>query len=495
VLVRTPFAVLTGTTIDCWRRTLGLGLRSDGTKFGLSAFGLDLFSDVPRENRPELSRESAEAHFVKRWTAFIANEPEARWGLRHGTHLVERVPDRPDIVVARFSDDGRLEKLEPYLLEADGRAPARSEISKISNALCAAHAATGELPERERPQHLLKMAQAELNRNAGEISIDSQRPDLRRIGGACQVSFEMMPESAGRCLPPDFRWRRTLGCCGLNVVARFSSDYCSVDVWLQIHHVASDGAPIQEMLLRVEKAWGIKSPPIFPKPRSSTQPVIRSVQPSPRDRPLFEVVDFLDFTPLLAWRERINARYRESMGGDAPVVCAVLWKLAQQPEFKGKKFSTAVDVPPGENLPRAVDLVGIRPADYTQSDEGFAEFARDYRLLLKKARLRSTPGWRMMQQIALLPPWLSVRALKLNAAQGRKIFGTIGVSMLKDARVFCAPMEDSGWYEGFVAIGNLALPAADGVKVAAVTARGGADTVRQYPGAICRAIASCNEII
>jgi hypothetical protein len=39
-LISFPLAKLLRREPDCWRRTVGLGLRSEATKFGLSAFGL-----------------------------------------------------------------------------------------------------------------------------------------------------------------------------------------------------------------------------------------------------------------------------------------------------------------------------------------------------------------------------------------------------------------------------------------------------------------------
>jgi hypothetical protein len=220
-----------------------------------------------------------------------------------------------------------------------------------------------------------------------------------------------------------------------------------------------------------------------------------SVQPSTRDRQLCQIVDFVNFTPLLAWREAMNRRYHERIGGIAPAVCVLLWQLARQPEFAGRKFSTAVDVPAAPPLARAVAMVGIRPADYHAKPEGFVDFVRDYLQLLERARARSTEGWRLTRQLALLPPWLATKALAIDSERGRRIFGTVGVSMLKEARVFSAPMEDAGWYEGFLAVGNLSLPSRGGGTVAAITARGSAETVRRYPDVIRRAIQLCTETI
>lgn len=495
VALRLPLAAATGREPDGWRRALGLGLRSDGTKFGLSAFGLDLFSDLPEQERTSATRKSAEAHFAKRWAAFVSGESEAGWVLRHRRHHVERLPGRADVVVARFSPNGEMEKIEPIARAQEEPVTDHHGLGQIAESFCAAHRATRELPERERPQALLRAAEAAVAKASNGSSNAAELWDARRISAACLVSYETMPEAAARFLPPDFRFRRPPGHGGLNVVARLSPDYRSVDVWLQIHHVAADGAPIQEMLMRLEKAWGVTQPLYFPKHDPARHPRVISVQPSRTDRPVCEVVDFFDFAPLLAWRETMNTRYRERIGGSAPIVCALMWQLARQPEFAGRKFATAVDVPANARHPRAVAMLGIRPADYASDPDGFADFARDYLQLLEKARARTTAGWLMLRQLALLPPWLAQKALKATTSRGRQVFGTVGISMLKDARVFSAPMEDVGWYDGFLAIGNVSLPSSGGGTVAAITARGEDRTIRQYPDAIRLALEVCPQVL
>ena len=467
---------------------MGLGLRSDGTKFGLSAFGLELFSDLPERVRPTPTRAVAEAHFARRWAGFVAREPEAGWVLLHRNHHVERRPGKAKVLVGQFAANGDLEKIEPV---ANGEEQPFPETRQLAEAICAAHRTTRELPERRRPRQLLRAAERAMAELDGSGPKFDRFPDLFRLSLACQVSFEPMPEGTARFQPPDFRFRRSLGGGGLNVVARLSEDFETVDVWLQIHHVAADGAPIQEMLTRLERAWGVRESVHYPAEDRSTGAWLRPLQAAVDDRPICEVLDFINFAPLQAWRESMNQRHRERIGGAAPVVCALLWQLARQPEFAGRKFSTAVDLPAKGRHSRAVDLVGICPADYPPTSEGFADFAREYLRLLELARARSTSGWKLMRQMSLLPPWLATRALAVGVARGRQVFGTVGVSMLKDARVFSAPMEDAGWYEGFLAVGNLNLPTRDGGTVAAVTARGESKTLQGYPDAIRRAIRAC----
>ena len=427
VALRLPVASLTG--FEPWRRTVGLGLRSDGTKFGLSAFGLDLFSNLPEPDRLAPSREKAEAHFARRWAEFVRGEPEARWVLRHRKHHVERVPGKGEVVIARFSEDGQLQKIESVVGQPEASPSEHEKGRKIEAAFCAAHRATRDMQERERPRALQQAAEHAMAKN-GDRPLDVKSLAVRRISAACQLSFEIMPESSQRFLPPDFRFRRPVGCGVFNVVARLAEDFRSVDIWLQIHHVATDGAPVQELLVRLEESWGVVGTPLFPEDNPARVPRSISVQPSAKDRSLCEVVDFVNFAPLLKWREAINRHYLERIGGPAPLVCILLWQLARQPEFAGRKFSTAVAVPAAPSRARAVAMVGIRPADYHPKAEGFVDFARDYLQLLEKARARSTEGWRLMRQLALLPPWLAATALTMDAARGRRIFGTVGVSML-----------------------------------------------------------------
>src|ERR1700676_5110555 len=62
---------------DPWRRTVGTGLRSEASKFALSAFGA---------RSPVLTSENLpgdEPHFTRSFAAFLQAEPSARFALRH----------------------------------------------------------------------------------------------------------------------------------------------------------------------------------------------------------------------------------------------------------------------------------------------------------------------------------------------------------------------------------------------------------------------------
>jgi hypothetical protein len=96
---------------DPWRRTVGTGLRSEASKFGLSAFGVQTRSALTGEN---LSGD--EQHFTRRFAAFLQTEPSARFALRHDRFSCYRVANEcADLTLAEFSPSGELLSILPIL--------------------------------------------------------------------------------------------------------------------------------------------------------------------------------------------------------------------------------------------------------------------------------------------------------------------------------------------------------------------------------------------
>ena len=65
--------------------------------------------------------------------------------------------------------------------------------------------------------------------------------------------------------------------------------------------------------------------------------------------------------------------------------------------------------------------------------------------------------------------------------------------MLRDAKVFGAPIGDVGHPDGFIAIGSVALPTRDERKVGCVTVKGPASRVCNYPALLEAAVRACGE--
>ena len=100
-----------------------------------------------------------------------------------------------------------------------------------------------------------------------------------------------------------------------------------------------------------------------------------------------------------------------------------------------------------------------------------------------------------MQTAGLLPPWVHREAVWSNPEALDKTFGSLCVTIIRDAKVFVAPMTDLGLGHGFIAIGNTNLPAADGRRVTAVTIKGEPERIRSHAAVLQRVIEKCGAYL
>jgi hypothetical protein len=68
----------------------------------------------------------------------------------------------------------------------------------------------------------------------------------------------------------------------------------------------------------------------------------------------------------------------------------------------------------------------------------------------------------------------------------------MAVTILKDARVFGAPVATVGHPFGFIAIGSVGLPTSNGSKVGCIMAKGPRDVVSEYPRLLREVFAICD---
>jgi hypothetical protein len=295
------------------------------------------------------------------------------------------------------------------------------------------------------------------NEHCARLRVTDRRGCCVALAGVKSDSFLVREETLDppkRFEPPAFYSDTFAGDELIGVVIRKSKDF--IDVWMQFHHAAVDGAPMQELIGRLE-ARGARAPVVYP---DHSDPGARPWH-RPGQRPTHHLSGFLDFSPLLA--------ARKAMASPTPPVGAMLvWRLARQPGFETKKFAATVDVPATAREPRCVDFVITRPSDFAN----FNDFATDYSRQIEACRRRQSPTYKAMRTMALLPPRLALRALRLNADRTRETFGTVGLTILKGAKVFLAPMSDPGFDDGFVAIGDMGLPSATGGRVGSVSIKG-----------------------
>jgi hypothetical protein len=79
-------------------------------------------------------------------------------------------------------------------------------------------------------------------------------------------------------------------------------------------------------------------------------------------------------------------------------------------------------------------------------------------------------------------------AVRANPAALDETFGSLRVTIVRDAKVFVAPMTDLGLGHGFFAIGSTALTAADGSRVTAVSIKGEAGSIAGHDAILRRVI-------
>jgi len=245
-------------------------------------------------------------------------------------------------------------------------------------------------------------------------------------------------------------------------------------LWVRVNHVGADGVPTQEMLSRLEQAWGASEPVVFPG-RDEFEPYTRA-RPSPNRAGTVEVQTFIDFGPLLAWRKRQNETLAEPMTLSA----AMLWWLARNERFSRLYLGTTVEVPEVDGLGRGAGVVVVRPADYFDRTDGLGQYVRDFNRQLALTRERKSEGCKTLDAAAYLPARLEELVLHHALDQGGRAFGSMALTVLKDARVFGAPLADTGHQDGFIAVGCVSCESADGKRVGCVVAKGPQQKIADY---------------
>ena len=468
-----------------WRRTVGILLRSQSTRFALSTFGLRVPAAVAGR---DVSTASLQERTANALLLFLAGEPDAHFRLewRVPVTVRQQVPF-VDLVVQAFDEEGALQSVTPYLAATGGMAPGLETRTHVHTTVVAAYNRTRQLPEVARTRRLLAEVRAALESRPGALRY------AERVLAASCLSFEDVgrADTNRRFCPPAFARRRTLGFGYLSWVARPNSENGSVDLWVSAHHVGLDGVPLQDLLNRLEDAWGLGESVLFPPATNGTAFHGPERCHASGERPVDQLLTFVDFSSVVALRRKLNERYASEIGGEATFGALVAWLLSQEPELTGVRIASTVDVPASLGYERDVDVVSLRPADYMSGIDpwsGFVEYAREFNRVIAAARNRTSPVRVGMQAAGLIPPWAHATLVRADPASLDATFGTLCVTIIRDARVFVAPMTDLGLGHGFFAIGSAHLPTASGARVTAVTVKGDAGRVGSYPAILQRVI-------
>ncbi|QOV89381.1 hypothetical protein [Humisphaera borealis] len=254
-----------------------------------------------------------------------------------------------------------------------------------------------------------------------------------------------------------------------------------VDLWARVNHVATDGVPAQELISRLEARWGIAESVTFPNP--TTFAPFELPQPVDGRGDAAALQTFLDLSPLIAWRGKAN----KSLPEPITLSAALMWCLSRHPTFAKLQMGTTVDIPPVGDLGRGVGVISIRPGDFESGPTGLKAYVTAFNRELSLVRRRASAGCQLLDATAPIPP-ACARAMLHQALRQGKAFGTFALSVLKDAKVFGAPIGEIGHDDGFLALGSAALTANNGSKVACATIKGAATRIGGHPAAIREAI-------
>jgi hypothetical protein len=468
-----------------WRRTAGILLRSEPTRFALSAFGLR----VPESASAVPGGDSFQTRTAQALQRFLKSEPDAHFALEWLPLITRRRRiGVADLVVLKFSPDGRLDAIVPYLAASASVCPPPDACARVHETIVKAYNDTSQAAEVKRPGRLLKGVQAAL----AASGLQAHEPYAQRLLAASCLSFERIDpwDPVERFRPPAFAQRRGLGFGHLSWVARAAGSD-TADVWVSAHHVGLDGVPLQDMLGRLERAWGADEMVAFPSPAPGRAFIEAHPCHAPGERAVDQLVTFVDLSPLFALRADLNARHAIAIGGPLTFGTLIAWLLSQEPEFAGVRIASTVDVAASAGYERDVDVVSLRAADYATGDgpwDGFVEYAREFNRQIAAARTRTSPVRMGMQTAGLIPAWAHAEVVRANPASLDDAFGTLCVTIVREARVFIAPMTDLGLTHGFFAIGSARLRSGHGTPVTSVSVKGDAGRIAGYPAILQRVI-------
>jgi hypothetical protein len=294
---------------------------------------------------------------------------------------------------------------------------------------------------------------------------------------------------------PDMRRCSHPGFGLLNIVCRFTSDYSESDLWFQYHHVSVDGMPMQEMLQDLKKEWGALGPVKYPALSSS------AAKPESlyHGHNLFRARIYISFERFLKFRKHINEKYYVEMGGPATVSSMIIWGLAQQGYFRERKFVSPVDTSliTDPSTGRNISFVIIRPKKFFNEDrplDGFLKYQREFNQHLFATSIGKSESHELLELYALMHPLFYQFTSKVMPKTLGELVGTAGLTILKNAEMFISPISDLH-INGFIAIGNMAMPTEDGKTAGAVSICGSREQIHEYIKAMERITEHYHEFL
>jgi pimeloyl-ACP methyl ester carboxylesterase len=473
-----------------WRKVTGIFMRKEHSKFLLASFRINYIG----ENCPPENIGEAKNILIGRLADFIQRNPACHWTLDWGFFIARRKKLHfTDIVEAEFSNEGRMLKLTPHLDSSSRDFPLLKDGTQeeLLAKMIEIYNATGNISDKKRSWVIYKRLKR-WSRTGKRLSF-SRHLELRRLidrlMNSSFIRFETLTKdpykfTRNRMATPDMRRSSHPGFGLLNIVCRFTPDFYESDLWFQYHHVSVDGMPMQEMLQDLKKEWGEMGPVKYPALSSS------AAKPESlyHGHNLFRARIYVSFERLLKFRKQLNEKYYMEMGGSATVSSMIIWGLSQQSHFQDRKFVSPVDtslvVDPSTG--RNISFIIIRPKKFFNENnplEGFLKYQREFNQRLFATSIGKSESHELLELYSLMHPLLYQIISKLMPKAIGELVGTAGLTILKNAEMFISPISDLH-INGFIAIGNMAMPTEDGKTAGAVSICGSREQIHEYINAI-----------
>lgn len=473
---------------DGWRRVTQSYLRTEHSKFILTGFQVNPWSDST--TIAAKTYKNATSHVINRLARFLKNKPVTHWQIEWRWLFGRRLPKKViDIVHVEFDSEGNIKHLEPYFDDAsDPSSLIMPEIKHtLVNIVKTLYNRTKKYQDKKRPLALKK----ELNRWVLQQMLIPQpiaNQIIDRILSAVFVHFEQLPPPAPdgiiatRFESPRFILRKHPGFGLLNICCRITHDCAEVDFWIQYNHIPVDGVPMQEVINDLKREWGRSNPLQFYPITSEKHIKLDRCSSQNRKNTVYQITEFIDFHPFLQARRELNKKFGEEGKGGTTIAALLVWRLSQYRVFEDLKFAIPIDLRATPQRERTLGLVFIRPSiffDSRKQNGGYLKFQQEFNRQLRATIRRKSESYALLESYALFPPFMYSLAATIIPGVVGDFVGTIGLTIIKKAEIFIGPFTDIH-RDGFIAISNLLTPSADGTRVCAVSVKGTKDKIIKY---------------
>jgi hypothetical protein len=458
---------------DGWRRTTRAYLRSEQDKFGYGSFCIKPLPEAAITNDTY-----ATEMLVLRLSDFLKRYPFPYITLDWG-HFPVKISSKQtcDVVLVQYSQEGSILSLKPYLDHALPGLPPDQE-QEVLMIIQNSYNKTKDLPDKTRPKRLKKAVMKGIQLSYHHMA-DRERADAyaNRVLSSVYVCLDSLDDK-NMFQDPEFVRMKHPGFAALQLYIQCDFIKNDATVWILCSHIAADGMPIMEMMQDLKREWGESRSVLYPKSGTVTNPVCCSAA----GVGIYHTGLFLDFTSFFEERKRMIHAY----GVDIPVLALFLWKISRHPVFTLIKFSLPLDIEKTADLERSLAFLYIRPSKYYDEkalENGFLNFLSTYSRWQDSTKRRTSAGYKILEALAIMPPASYITSLMLFPKAIRSVFGTMGVSVVKDAEFMIGSKGDIN-ADGMLSFGCLKKPSCDGGSVGVVSIKGSKQQIAAYQKAL-----------